>query len=312
MLRFVGRRFAALVPTLILATMIVFGLMKLIPGDPATVIVGEYASQERIEEIREQLNLNDPVPVQYVRWATDAVQGDLGSSLHTDQPVIEAIQARLPATIQIVVAAMLLSALVGIPLGFMAGWRPDTAVDSFARGASTVGIGIPNFWLGMVLVTIFALTLDWLPAIGFSGITSGLSESARYLILPAVALGAASVAEMTRQTRSAVLEVRSNEFVRTLRAAGLSTRTVLKHVVKNAGIPMVTVLGLQASRLLGATVVVEAVFGIPGAGSLVVEAVARRDYPIVQGVVLVMALLVLAVNFLVDLSYRVIDPRIRL
>lgn len=310
-MRFVLQRLVSLIPTVVLATLVVFFLLKLIPGDPATVIAGEYATEETLAEIRAELRLDDPVLVQYGRWAVDALRGDLGDSLSSQQTVTDAITSRLPATLHVVVAALLLSLLIGVPLGFAAGWKADSKVDGAVRWLSTVGIGAPNFWIGMLLVTFFALRLGWFPAIGYRGITSGPLEAARYLLLPALAIGAASIAEMARQTRSAVLDVRSLDFVRTLRSVGLPERTVVRHVGKNAGLTIVTVLGLQASRLLGATVIVEAVFGIPGLGSLVVDAVGKRDYPVVQGVVLVMALLVLLVNLLVDLSYRFLDPRIR-
>jgi peptide/nickel transport system permease protein len=305
------KRLITVIPTLILASVLVFGLLKLIPGDPAIVVAGDFSTPERLAEIRQQLHLNDPLPVQFGHWAGGAVHGDLGTSLYSKTTVMSSVKARLPATAQIVVGALLLSCLIGIPLGFAAGWRAGGKVDGVARTVSTIGIGIPNFWLGMILVTIFALKLKWLPAVGFKGITSGLGDTAKYVLLPAIALGAASVSEMTRQTRSAVLEVRNQDYVRTLRAIGLSDRAIFKHVAKNAGVPIITVLGLQASRLLGATVIVEAVFGIHGAGSLIVDSVSRRDYPIVQGVVLVMAVIILAVNLLVDVSYRIIDPRIR-
>jgi peptide/nickel transport system permease protein len=310
-MRFALRRLLGLVPTLILATVIVFALLKLIPGDPAVVIAGDYSTPEQLTEIRERLNLNDPLPTQYIHWVGNAVQGDLGTSLQNDQPVTDAVKSRLPATLHIVSGALLLSILVGVPLGFAAGWRPDGKLDAAIRWFTTIAVGAPNFWIGMLLVTFLALKTSWFPAIGYAGITSGVGESLKHLVLPSIALGAAGVAEITRQTRSAVLDVRSLDFIRTLRSLGLPERTVLLHAAKNASLPVVTILGLQASRLLGATVIIEAVFGIPGLGSLVVDAVGRRDYPIVQGVVLVMAVLVLAVNFFVDLSYGALDPRIR-
>ncbi len=311
MLRSILKRLLAVIPTLILASMLTFGLLKLIPGDPAIVIAGENATPERLAEIREQLHLDDSLPQQYWTWASGALHGDLGTSLFNTIPVTDTIKDRLPATLQITIGALLLSILIGIPLGFIAGWRSDGAFDKFARTSSTIGIGIPNFWLGMLLVTVFALNLEWLPAVGFKGITDGPTTALRYIILPAIALGAASIAETTRQTRSAVLEVRNRDFVRTLRAVGLPSRTVFKHVAKNIAVPVITVIGLQASRLLGATVIVEAVFGINGVGKLVVDSVGHRDYPMVQGVVIVMALMILAVNLAVDVSYRVLDPRIR-
>jgi peptide/nickel transport system permease protein len=307
----IAKRLLTLIPTLIFASILTFGLLKLIPGDPAIVVAGENATPERLAEVRQQLRLNDSLPSQYAHWAGRALHGDLGTSLYSSQTVMSTIKARLPATVQIVVGALLISCVIGIPLGFAAGWWAGSPVDRIARAVSTIGIGIPNFWLGMVLVTVFALKLGWLPAVGFRGISGGLSDTVKYLLLPALALGAASVAEMTRQTRSAVLEVRGQDHVRTLRAVGLSDGAIFRHVAKNSGVPILTVFGLQASRLLGATVIVEAVFGIHGAGSLIVDSVSRRDYPIVQGVVLVMAVIILLVNLVTDVLYRVLDPRIR-
>jgi peptide/nickel transport system permease protein len=310
-LRSIVKRLLTVIPTLLLASIVTFGLLKLIPGDPATVIAGDNATPARLAEIRGQLHLDDSLPAQYGRWVSHAVRGDLGTSLYSTTKVVTTIKARLPATLQITLGALLLSILIGIPLGFLAGWRSDGAIDRTARTVSTIGIGIPNFWLGMLLVTAFALKLSWLPAVGFHGITGGVGQTAKYVLLPAIALGAASIAETTRQTRSAVLEVRNKDFVRTLRAIGLPNRTIFKHVSKNVAVPVITVVGLQASRLLGATVIVEAVFGINGVGSLVVDSVGRRDYPMVQGVVIVMALIILLVNLVVDITYRVVDPRIR-
>ncbi|MFV0309781.1 MAG: ABC transporter permease [Desertimonas sp.] len=311
MLRFVIRRLLTLIPTLFLATFVVFGLLQLVPGDPAVVIAGEYATDERINQIREQLGLNDPLLVQYWHWVSDAVTGDLGRSLINRSEVTEQITRRLPATLTIVVGALVISAVVGVLLGVLAAARPHSKRDTFLTGLSTMGVAVPNFWLAMVLVTVFSLQLGWLPATGSVGVTQSPVEAVRHALLPSIALGAVGAAEMARQVRSALLGVMHSDFVRTHRAKGLSERRILWiHGLRSAGIPAITTFGLLVNRFLGATVVVEAVFGIAGMGSMIVDATFNLDFPVVQGVVLVMVLIVVFINFLVDVAYRWIDPRV--
>lgn len=297
--------------TILIATFVAFALLQLVPGDPATAIAGEYATPERLAEIRSDLGLDQPVVVQYGEWLSGAVQGDLGESLYSGEDVMDVIVARLPATLQLVGLALVFSLLVGIPAGIIAARRAATTTDRAVTGAATLGIAVPNFWLAMILVSIFALNFGWFPATGFRGISDGPTEFLRYAALPAIALGSAGAAEVARQLRGSLLDVFASDYMRTARSKGLSSRVVMwRHAIRNTGVTMVTVIGLLVSRLVGATVVVEAVFAIPGAGSMVVEAVEQRDYPVIQGMVLALALVVLVVNAIVDFLYRSIDPRI--
>jgi peptide/nickel transport system permease protein len=310
-LRAVGRRLLGVLPTLVLATFLVFGLLHLIPGDPAQAIAGENASAERLAEVRGQLGLDRPFLLQYLDWLGGVVTGDLGTSLSTGEPVTDLLGQRLPTTLTLGAAALIVAVGIGIPLGVAAAQRRGRSTDTAITGVATLGIAVPNFWLGMVLVLVFALNLQWLPATGFVPLTEDPAQTLRHVLLPAIALGAVGAAEVCRQLRSALVEVLQSDFMRTHRAKGLSRRDMIwKHALKNSGLPLATIIGLLVSRVLGATVVVEALFAIPGIGSLVVQATTQRDYPVIQGIVLVTALLVLATNLLVDLAYRFIDPRI--
>ncbi len=306
------RRLGVFAITMLLASAVVFFLMQMVPGDPATAIAGLDASEERLAEIRSELGLDRPVVVQYGVWLGDAVTGDLGTSLWTRQPVSEVIVERLPATLQVVALSVLIAVLIGVPAGLLAAMWPNGARDRAVTGVSTLGVAIPNFWLGMMLIYLFGLTLGWFPVSGFRGISSGVGEFLHHAILPAFAMATVGAAEITRQLRAALLDVMASDYVRTARARGLSRRQILvKHALRNTGVTLLTIVGLLANRLVGATVVVEAVFAIPGAGSMVVEAVRQRDYPLIQGMVLVLAVIVLVNNTLVDLLYRRIDPRIK-
>jgi peptide/nickel transport system permease protein len=312
MLLTITKRVLTFAFTMLLATFVVFILMQLVPGDPATAIAGMEATPERLAEIRADLGLDRPVVVQYVDWLGNAVQGDLGTSLWTGQPVTEIIKERLPATLQVVGFAIVLAVIIGVPVGVLAAVRPGSARDRALTGVSTLGVAVPNFWLGMVLIYLFAIKLGWLPSSGFRGISSGFGEFVRYSILPAFAMATVGAAEIIRQLRGSLLDVMSSDYIRTARSKGLPKRTIIvRHGLRNASVTLLTVIGLLANRLVGATVVVEAVFAIPGAGSMVVEAVRQRDYPLIQGMVLVLAIIVLLNNALVDVLYRRIDPRIR-
>jgi peptide/nickel transport system permease protein len=301
----------SIVVTLLLATFISFMLIQLVPGDPATAIAGENATPERLAQIRADLGLDKPVLQQYATWAWNALHGDFGRSLYTGQDVSTQIADRLPVSLQIVALSILVALVVGVPIGIIAALGHGKMLDRFLTGASTVGIAVPNFWLGMILISVFALKVEWFPAGGFAGISQGPSAFLKSAILPAITLGAAGAAEVARQLRSSLIDVMATDYMRTARAKGLPRRVVvMRHAVRNALVTMVTIIGLLVSRLVGGTVVVETVFAIPGLGSLVVNAVEQRDYPVIQAVVLVMALIVLVVNALVDVAYRRIDPRI--
>ncbi len=306
--RWIGNRLLQIVPVIVLATFIVFGLLQLVPGDPAVTLAGDSASPQRIAEIRQIYGLDKPFLVQYGIWLGHAAQGDLSKSLLSGEPVRDSIVHRLPNTLLIVAGSLLLSLLIGIPLGVAAAIRPGSRIDRFIMSLSSLGVAVPSFWLAMMLVSVFALSLRWLPA---TGIGDDPAAALKHAILPSIALSAGGIATIAQQLRSALAEVLSSQYVRTLRAKGLSSAAILwKHGLKNASVPLLTVTGLLINRLLGATVVIEAVFAIPGTGSLVVNAAIGKDFPVVQGVVLTMVVLVILVNLVVDGLYTFLDPRV--
>ena len=311
-LRVIRRRLLQALPVLVLATFVVFGLLKLMPGDIAITLAGENATEQRIAEIRELYGLNRPFLVQYGSWLAQAFQGDLSKSLATGEPVAESIARAFPNTLLIVLLAMGVALGLGIPLGMLAASRPDGLRDRVVTSVASLGIAVPNFWLAMILVAWLALEFGWFPATGAVPLKESFSGALHHAILPALALAAGGVAEVSRQLRSSLVEILSSPPVRTLRAKGLSANVILwKHGLKNAGVNLLTVATLLFNRLLAATVVVEAVFAIPGMGNLIVNAALTRDLPVVQGVVFVMVLVVISVNLAADLLYTVIDPRIR-
>lgn len=312
MRRLLLSRVLALVPTLLLASFGVFLLVQLAPGDPAVGLAGENATTEQIQRIREQEGLDRPLLVQYGSWLSDAVRGDLGTSITTRVSVADSIEQALPTTLLLVAGALVVAVVLGVPAGAVAARRANTPADAVISSAASAGAAMPSFWLGLVLVTVFALKLEWLPATGFVGLSVDAGLAFQQLVLPSIALGIAGAAEIARQLRAVMIETLASDHVRTLRAKGLAERRVVwRHALKNSAVPLITVVGLQVSRFLGATVVVEAVFGISGIGTLVVSAAQNRDYPVVEGVVVVLAVLVVLTNFLVDVSYRLLDPRIR-
>lgn len=310
-LRVIRRRLLQAVPVLVLATFVVFSLLKLMPGDIAITLAGDNATDQRIEEIREIYGLNRPFLVQYGSWLANAVQGDLSKSLATGEQVARSIARAFPNTLLIVALAMGTALLLGIPLGMLAASRPDGLRDRIVTSIASLGIAVPNFWLAMLLVAWLALDLGWFPATGAVPLKDGIGLSIHHAILPALALASGGVAEVSRQLRSSMVEILSSPPVRTLRAKGLSSTAILwKHGLKNAGVNLLTVTTLLFNRMLAATVVVEAVFAIPGMGNLIVNAALTRDLPVVQGVVFVMVLVVIAVNLAADLLYTLLDPRI--
>lgn len=305
------RRGTQVLPVLVLATFIVFGLLQLVPGDPAAILAGDYASVERIAQIRAQYGFDQPFLVQYGTWLAHAVRGDFGTSLLSGQPVLAAIAEQMPNTLIVVAGALLLSILIGVPLGILAATRPGTVVDGVVSALASLGVAMPNFWLGLTLVSVFSLELGWLPATGSEPLLTDPAGAIRHALLPAVAVSAAGIANVARQCRSALAEALGAPFVRTLRAKGMGPANIVwKHGLKNVGVTMVTVVGLLVNGMLGATVVVESVFAIPGLGSLIVKSAVGKDFPMVQGVVLVMVVIVIAVNLLVDLLYPLLDPRV--
>ncbi len=311
-LQYALRRILMIVPLLFLVSLGVFALVLMIPGDPAITIAGENATEEQIEATRERLGLNDPVLVQYVAWAGSALQGDLGTSLFSNESVTGAIIARFPVTIALTTAAMLVALLIAVPAGIVAavhrGRWPDRAATLFA----SVGISLPNFWVGILLIIAFALMFPIFPAVGYTPISEGIGAWAHNLVLPGVTLGTAVAAEITRQLRGSLYDVLQQDFIRTARANGLRGSTVIaKHGLKNAAVPVVTVIGFQIGFLLGGSVIVERVFGLPGLGDLAIRAVLQRDIPMIQGIVVVTAVVVMLVNLAVDLSYGYLNPKVR-
>ena len=305
------RRGAQVIPVLILATLVVFLLLQLVPGDPAITLAGENATDAHIEEIRHLYGLDRPLLVQYLHWLASAAQGDLSRSLISSESVRTSILQHFPATLLIVGLAMALSIAIGMPLGILAATHQGRPIDAMVTSLASLGVALPNFWLAMILVGVFALQLNLLPATGAAALTADPASALRHAILPAVALSAGGVAEVVRQLRSALLEVLSSQFVRTLYAKGLAPSLILwKHVLRNVGVTLLTVLGILFNRLLGATVVVEAVFAIPGMGSLIVHAAIAKDFPVVQGVVFAMVLVVILTNLLIDILYSLLDPRV--
>jgi peptide/nickel transport system permease protein len=312
MLIFIFRRLLSAIPTLILVSLFVFTLQKLLPGDPVLAMAGEERDPAVMEYLREKYRLNDPLPLQYVHWVGNVLQGDFGTSLRTEQPVTTLLASKLPVTIELAVLALLIAMLIGIPTGVISAVRKGTAVDYGANVLALSGISIPHFWLGILLIMIFAVQLQWLPASGFVPLGEDVAQNLKTLILPAFVLGAGLSGVLMRHTRSAMLEVLRADYVRTARAKGLFPRAViLKHALRNALMPIVTLTTLLFGELLGGAVLTEQVFSIPGFGKMIVDAVFNRDYAVVQGVVLCVALGFVLLNLLADVLYRMINPRLR-
>lgn len=312
MWKFVGVRLLAMVPVLLLVSVLIFSLVYLMPGDSAEIIAGETASQEVVDNIRTELGLDRPFLEQYVDWLSDALTGDFGSSLFARLSVTDAIVARLPATISLTVLSLMLAIAIGVSAGVIAAVRPGGLVDRLATLGASLGQALPNFWVGLVLVLIFALQLDWLPATGYVKLSEDPIGWLRSLAMPAFALGTSASAALARQTRSALVDVLERDYIRAVRAKGMSSWSVVgKHALKNAAIPVVTVLGFQLANLLGGAIIVEQVFAIPGIGSLAITAVNRRDIPMIQGVVAFITLIVVFVNLWVDVAYGFLNPKVR-
>jgi peptide/nickel transport system permease protein len=312
MLIFILRRLLSALPTLILVSLFVFTLQKLLPGDPVQAMAGEERDPAVMEYLREKYRLNDPVPLQYVHWVGNVLQGDFGTSLRTEQPVTRLLASKLPVTLELAVLALIIALLIGIPTGVISAVRKGTATDYAANVFALSGISIPHFWLGILLIMIFAVKLQWLPASGFVPLGEDVGQNLKTLILPAFVLGAGLSGVLMRHTRSAMLEVLRADYVRTARAKGLFPRTViLKHALRNALMPIVTLTTLLFGELLGGAVLTEQVFSIPGFGKMIVDAVFNRDYAVVQGVVLCVAIGFLLLNLLADVLYRLINPRLR-
>jgi peptide/nickel transport system permease protein len=295
-------------------SLLVFGLIRLVPGDAVTMWLGQEGSMrpEVQQTLRRMFGLADPVHVQYLRWLGDLLQGDLGFSFRSRQPVAPVIGQALPITIQLAVMAVILSSIVAIPLGVLSAIRRNTPLDVLARLLALAGLSLPTFWIGVLFILVSTTVFNWLPGLFFVSLTTDPVENLKQMAMPAVALALPLMGVVMRMTRSALLEVLGQDFVRTARAKGAAElRVLMLHALGNALIPIVTVLGIQLGRLLGGAVIVEQIFGLPGVGTLLVSAIVERDYPMVQGAVLAMGLLFILVQVAVDLSYAAIDPRVR-
>lgn len=315
MWRYVLQRLLALIPVVFIVSIVTFAFIHLLPGDPVVALMGPEASNasaERIEARRHELGLDRALVVQYVDWVGNAVRGDLGVSAVTNQKVSEALSDRFPVTLHLALASLLVAVIIAVPAGITSAYRRNTPLDRVLTILALTGVAMPSFWLGILLILLFAVQFQWLPPSGFVSITTDPLECLRHLVLPAIALGTVQSAVIMRQVRSSLLEVLREDYVRTARAKGLNERKVIVgHALRNAMLPVVTVVGIQVSALLGGSVVVETVFAMPGLGRYAVDAIFIRDYPVVQAVVLVTALIVVLSSLMTDLSYALLDPRIR-
>ena len=312
MLNFLARRILQLIPTLFFVSILIFSLQQLLPGDPALVMAGEERDPEVIAQIRAQYRLDQPIPVQYIYWIKGVLSGDFGESLRNKVPVRELIAQKLPVTMQLASMAIIIAFLIGIPAGIVSAVKKGTAWDYGANFFALWGISTPNFWLGILLIFLFSVELGWLPASGYVRLGEDWKQSLATTIMPAFVLGNALAAVLMRHTRSAMLQAMGADSVRTARAKGLNERrVVLKHALRNAMTPVITLLALDFGTLLSGAVLTEQIFTIPGFGKLIVDAVFNRDYAVVQGVVLVTATTFITLNLLADIAYHLVNPRLR-
>ncbi|MBD1807200.1 ABC transporter permease [Microcoleus sp. FACHB-SPT15] len=332
--RYIAKRLLNLLPVILGITLLVFAFLHLIPGDPALTMLGDRATPQQVEALRERMGLNQPLPLQYFKFLWDLIRLDFGTSIITGVPIAEEIRIRWPATFELSVAAMLVASILGIPAGVLAAVRKNSFVDNLTMSGSLLGVSLPVYWLGLLLIYLFAVNLNWLPPSGRLSIDAGFSfkpitgfyvldallrfdfkalqDVLKHLILPALTLGTIPLAILARITRSAMLEVLSQDYIRTARAKGLLERWVIfKHALKNALLPVVTIIGLQFGTLLGGAILTETIFSWPGIGSWIYEGILNRDYPVVQGGVVFVAVAFVLINLIVDLSYALLDPRIQ-
>jgi peptide/nickel transport system permease protein len=312
MFPYVLRRILATIPVMAVVALFVFSLLYIAPGDPAAVIAGDQATPEDVEKIRQSLGLDRAFLVRFGEWVWQIVRLDLGTSIFTGLPVSQLIAQRIEPTLSLMTVTLLLAVSIAVPMGVLAAWKAGTLIDRTIMAFAVFGFSVPVFVVGYILAYIFALELDWLPVQGYAPITDGVLPWFQSLILPAIALGCVYVALIARITRATMLEVLQQDYVRTARAKGVDDRRVLfVHALKNAAVPIVTVIGVGVALLIGGAVVTESVFAIPGVGRLTVDAILRRDYPVIQGLVLLFSFVYVAVNLAVDIVYTLVDPRIR-
>ncbi len=312
MLEYLVRRLAAIVPTLFFVSVLIFGLQQLLPGDPAIILAGEDRDPSVVEHLRKRMHLDEPLPMRYLYWIGGVLQGDLGESVRIQKPVLELILQKLPVTIELAAIAIVIALSIGITAGIVSAVAKDSVWDYAANVVALWGLSTPNFWLGILMILLFSVTLGWLPASGYVSPSEDLRGNLAAMIMPAFVLGNAIAAVLMRHTRSAMLQVLNSDYVRTARAKGLDERVVvLRHALRNALVPIVTLGALEFGTLLSGAVLTEQVFSIPGFGKLIVDAVFNRDYAVVQGVVLFTATAYIVLNLLADLAYFVVNPRLR-
>ena len=312
MVSYIFRRILSTMPVMAIVALFVFSLLYIAPGDPAAVIAGDQASPADVERIRQALGLDRPFLVQFGSWVWRILHGDLGTSIFTNLPVSSLIAQRLEPTLSLMAMTLVLTILVAVPLGVAAAWKAGSLLDRTIMAFAVFGFSLPVFVVGYVLAYMFALQFDWLPVQGYTPLAEGLWPWLEHLILPALALGCVYIALIARITRAAMLEVLQQDYVRTARAKGLGQGSILfVHALKNAAVPIVTVIGIGIALLIGGAVVTESVFAIPGLGRLTIDAILRRDYPVIQGIVLLFSFLYVLVNLMVDVTYTLVDPRIR-
>ena len=312
MYAYIVKRILAPIPVMAVVAVFVFGLLHLTPGDPAAIIAGDYASPADIEGIREKLGLNEPIPVQFYTWLKSVAQGDLGVSIFSNLPVTKLIGQRVEPTLMLSLLTIFIAIVFAIPLGVLAAWKSRTFFDRFAMIFAVLGFSVPVFVIGYILMYVFAIQLKWLPVQGYKHLADGLIPCLRSLVLPSIALGVVYIALIARITRASVMEVLAEDYIRTAKAKGLSSSVVLiRHALKNAAVPIITIIGVGIALLIGGVVVTESVFNIPGLGRLTVDAILHRDYPVIQSIIILFSGVYVLVNLLVDLSYVFLDPRIR-
>ncbi|TCR65016.1 ABC transporter permease [Bosea sp. BK604] len=312
MLAFVIRRIITTIPVMAFVALFVFSLLYIAPGDPAAVIAGDQASPADVERIRASLGLDRAYLVRFGEWLFRVLQGDLGTSIFTSLPVTQLIGQRIEPTLSLMVLTLIFAIVIAVPMGVIAAWKAGTWIDKFAMAFAVLGFSVPVFVVGYLLAYTFALKLDWLPVQGYTPLSQGFWPWLRNLILPAVTLGFVYIALIARITRATMLEVLQQDYIRTARSKGLGQRSILfLHALKNAAVPVITIIGIGIALLIGGAVVTESVFAIPGLGRLTVDAILRRDYPVIQGVVLMFSFVYVLVNLLIDLAYTLVDPRIR-
>ena len=312
MTAYIIRRLLATIPVMVVVALFVFLLLHLTPGDPAAVIAGDDATPEAVDGIRTKLGLDQPIHVQFGIYAANLLRGDLGTSIFSNLPVLTLVKQRLEPSLVLAASTLVMAVLLAIPMGVLAAWKARTFIDRFVMGFSVLGFAVPVFLVGYLLIYVFAIELKWLPVQGYRPLSQGIDQTARSIILPALALSMVYMALIARMTRASMLDVLSQDYIRTAKAKGVATLIVLlRHALKNAAVPIITVIGIGLTLLISGVVITETVFNIPGLGRLTVDAILKRDYPIIQGLIVLFAGAKVLVNLLIDISYVFFDPRIR-